>query len=453
MGCTRDVDDPFDQNNPSMPNVALIDADAGGPDNRGTPGGLGQATAPTDANGKAVATFTVSMQPGDNFRAVASVVQTAIDGTTQTQADTNSPPQYVKFTDMLTVWRRLHVELDSMGPVTGNQIVTAFTDMVGTGTALTEARGINTIDDGSADLDKEPPGNGRFENGRFIIGTVPSTITISPITANGDTRVVLPTSSIAGLPFSAVDNDTLGGNGTMSGTITQVTKTGGNFVWTLSITAHNENPIDWPDFVDGTLSVGGGSNVSIVAVNAAARQLTTSALNIPCTIHDDDDDTLLRKVPDTSTMAAAYQPAHVAPVYDVGDNNMNVPFILNVANNDPAIIASFDWDTRSQNAPDYWIAYVLESYQGQASDQDNDPDSEISTLGVTPGGGGGSLIFLELIQSHEGITDPVSEERDTVVHETGHAVGDSPDDPVTDGNSNFNANYLDQIRSSTRPRP
>jgi hypothetical protein len=353
-------------------------------------------------------TFTVSMQPGDNFRAGASLVQTAIDGTTQTQADTNNPPQYVKFTEMLTVWRRLHVELDSMGPVTGNKIITAFTDMVGTGTALTEARGISTIDDGSANLDKEPPGNGRFENGTFIVGTAPSTITISPITANGNTRVVFPSSSIAGLPFSAIDNDS-SGNGTMSGTFTQLTKVGANFVWSLNVTAHNEDPIDWPDFVNGTLTVGGGSAVSIVGAIGTASQVTTSGLNIPCTIHDDDDDTLLPRLPDTSTMAGAYQPAYVRPVYDVGDNNMNVPFVLNVADNSAAVIAVQDWDAKSQNAPDFWIAYVLESFQGQASDQDNDPNSEVATVGVTPFTAGGSLIFLEVRQPHEGVANSTAQ--------------------------------------------
>ena len=352
---------------------------------------------------------------------------------------------------MLTVWRKLHVEIDSMGSVAGNQINTAFTDIVGTGTALTEARGIDTIDDGSANLDREPPGNGRFENGTLTVGTVPSTITISPITANGNTKVTFPTSSIAGLPFSAIDNDSYG-NGTMSGTITQVTKSGDNFVWTLNVTAQNENPIDWPDFVNGTLSVGGGSNVSVVAASAATSRLTTSALSIPCVIHDDDDDTLLPKSPDTSTLAAAFKPTYVVPVYDVGDNNMNVPFVRNVPEDSAATLTIQRWNSRPQNASGFWVAYLLAGFQGQLS-RDRDPDTELRTLGDTVDPDGGSLIYLEIHQSHEGVGNPAAEEQDTVLHETGHAVARSPDEPVTDGSSTFNANYVNRIRSSPRPWP
>ncbi len=452
---TWDVDDPFDQNNSGLANVQVIDSDASGPDNRGSDPGVVTGTGTTDARGVARFTVTVSMQPGNNYRGAASGFAADLSGTTQTQAETNAPPPRVKFTDMLTVWRKLHVELDSMGPVTGNEIVTTFTDIVGTGTALTEARGIPSIDDGSANLDKQPPGNGRFENGTMIVGTPPSTITIAPITANGNTRVVFGAASLAGLPFSAIDNDSFG-NGTMSGTITQIAKAGANFVWTLNVTAHNEDPIDWPDFVGGTLTVGGGSGVEIVGANGAASQLTTGAMNTNCRLHDDDDDTLLPRMPDVSGMAAAYASAYVVPVYDVGDNNMNVPFVRNVPLNDGENVAALDWDSRALNSAEYWVVYVLSSFQGQASNRDRDPDSERATLGVTPSVGGGSLVFLEVHQAHEGQSNPAHYEQVTIIHETGHAAGDSDAHPVTENNdidSSFVAEYLVYIRSAPKPSP
>lgn len=120
-GCTVyftvwDVDDPFDQNNSTMPNVSLIDSNTSGPDNRPTPEPPAPLTGTADAFGEAIASspFVVSMQPGNNYRAGAAESQTLINTVTQTQADANTPPQYVKFTDMLTVWRKLHVEVDSM---------------------------------------------------------------------------------------------------------------------------------------------------------------------------------------------------------------------------------------------------------------------------------------------------------------------------------------------------
>ena len=449
---TFDVDDPFDQNNPNLANVSVVDNNTSGPDNRGgLDPGVGLWNFVTDQQGKASIAVTVSTQPGNNYRAAASTIQNAIASVTQSNADANSPPNSVVFSDMLTVWRKLHVEVDSMGAVTGNEISTPFTDFVGLGTNLTEIRGMNSINDGSLDLDSKPPGNGRFENGTAIVGTAPSTITLSPIVANGHNKVTFSGVSIAGLPFSARDNDS-SDNSTIGGTITQIVKAGANSVWTLSVTSQSETPIDWPDFVGGTLSVGGGASVLIVAATGAFTQITTSALNIPCALKDDDDNTVLPKAPDTTAMAAAYQPAYVVPVYDVGDNNMNVPFVLNVADNDAAIDATFDWDSRSANTPNFWVAYVLQAFQGPFI-KDNDPNSGVFWFGVMPGSGGGSLIFLELHQAHEGITNPLAEERDTVVHETGHAVGNSGQEDVTDFQSHFLATYLVNIRSSTRPSP
>jgi hypothetical protein len=183
-------------------------------------------------------------------------------------------------------------------------------------------------------------------------------------------------------------------------------------------------------------------------------------------VHDDDDDSLLAKLPDVGAMGAAYREAYVLPVYDVGDYNMNVPFALNVQDTQGAF-AAMDWDSRSQNATSFWVAYVLAGFQGprapgpQGPVADSDPNSETALGGATvpppsQGGppGGGSLVFLEGHQVHEGYANPISEEQITVVHESGHAVANNGDEPVT-GNNNrdptFTSKYLDLIRSSTKP--
>ena len=127
-----DVDDPFDQLNPSMPDVGLIDSNNSGQDNRPPPGEQPwPATAVTGANGqpddKASVRFTVSMQPGNNYRAGASVNSdaTATAQVDQTNADAVNPAHGndgnwsgysvpLTWSKMLTVWRKLHVEVDSM---------------------------------------------------------------------------------------------------------------------------------------------------------------------------------------------------------------------------------------------------------------------------------------------------------------------------------------------------
>ncbi|HKI62720.1 MAG TPA: hypothetical protein VKA31_10540, partial [Mariprofundaceae bacterium] len=81
-----DIDDPFDQNNPTMPSVGVIDHDTVGPDNRpfgAADSGVGTWTGTTDANGEARVEMTVSMQPGNNYRAAASTVSDAITGMAQ----------------------------------------------------------------------------------------------------------------------------------------------------------------------------------------------------------------------------------------------------------------------------------------------------------------------------------------------------------------------------------
>ncbi|MBU0717284.1 MAG: hypothetical protein KJ749_03470 [Planctomycetes bacterium] len=88
--------------------------------------------APTNAYGRASITLNVSMQPGDNYRAAASCLQDAVvDQVDQTDADllsvkTGSGGLYVAngafsgykvpvvWSPMLTVWRKLWIERDTM---------------------------------------------------------------------------------------------------------------------------------------------------------------------------------------------------------------------------------------------------------------------------------------------------------------------------------------------------
>ena len=66
------MDDPFDQNHPDMPSVYLIDGDTVGGDNRGGDPAVGNDQAITNEYGQASVTLTLSMQPGNNYRAAAS---------------------------------------------------------------------------------------------------------------------------------------------------------------------------------------------------------------------------------------------------------------------------------------------------------------------------------------------------------------------------------------------
>jgi hypothetical protein len=109
-----------------------------GNDNRGAPntGQLAQATLTLDNQGEATTDFAVTMQPGDNFR-VAALLDTLTAPTHLNQLQVTSEfgefyvwpnnegiPGFVGgISPMLTVWRKLHLEFDSMlaPPATGSQ--------------------------------------------------------------------------------------------------------------------------------------------------------------------------------------------------------------------------------------------------------------------------------------------------------------------------------------------
>ena len=61
----------------------------------------------------------VGMQPGDNWRfcAAREVNENALRGMTQNQADRVQPPGGVNESEMLTTWRKLHLECDTMQAV------------------------------------------------------------------------------------------------------------------------------------------------------------------------------------------------------------------------------------------------------------------------------------------------------------------------------------------------
>ena len=124
-----DVDDPFDQlhgpnSQDPMPNVHLIDGDTVGGDNRPVSGSdlvVGNKTALTDEYGQARLTLTVTMQPGNNYRVAASLLVDAREQVHQADADAlNAVPNFsgykcpVVWSEMLTVWRHLWIERDTM---------------------------------------------------------------------------------------------------------------------------------------------------------------------------------------------------------------------------------------------------------------------------------------------------------------------------------------------------
>lgn len=491
-----DVDDPSSDVAPVDPNGAA------GDDNRGAPkaGTLNMTSAMTDAAGVATVELTMPMQPGDNVKAAASGKQAYINGLVvdgvglKDSTGAALPTTKGKLTDLLTVWRKVHVEVDSMGVVTGNQVTGNITGLLPAGAGTGTATGVtvdNSLDDGSPDLDDGAPQNGRFERGRL---TVAGVNVLTPVDGNGNTRIARAAGmniTSTPLPFTAIDND-LFGNSTMSGTLTQIVQVGGKYVLRLNVTANSETPIDWPDFIGGTISVGGGPAMAIDDSFAALNSLEVAALRIPYSLVDDD--ALTGDVPDldTSGLAAVYAPAYVVPVADTGKNTPAATFHLNSSTADLAAhINASKGVALSTN--DYWAVTALAAYQvaagpGGIDTGDNDPDSEGTDRAWADSNVQGVLFGMESVRDWIATpsplggnsTDPASAGRQSrtqeiLSHEIGHLFGLDhadgnvtaadpaggvmnpsccpPDNPAmgTRGASTFTQTSLAKIRAKTKP--
>jgi hypothetical protein len=102
-----DIDDP--SSDPTIDTNGSV-----GGDNLGSGESLSASSATTNASGEAKVVFTVSMQPGDNFKIAASTCSARLNETTQTMVDNDNLPRSVKLSPTLTTWRKLHLERDSM---------------------------------------------------------------------------------------------------------------------------------------------------------------------------------------------------------------------------------------------------------------------------------------------------------------------------------------------------
>lgn len=194
------------------------------------------------------------------------------DGTTNGRALTDDEKNSA-LSDMLTVWRTLHLEVDSMGapPTNGTNpqanflqgVILSITEdaVPGVGRRATRITVIpdlpfGFLSDDSPDLDfsPRPPGaNGRFENGTVWIGSGDAAVRVSGLDGNGAVYV----EKVAGMdiPFTLVDKD---GRPFVPrgrpGTAPTIIGWNGVDEFTVSVAVGAEGR---PDFQDGQLTVGG----------------------------------------------------------------------------------------------------------------------------------------------------------------------------------------------------
>lgn len=447
-----DVDDPTADVDPLDDETIFFDNRGSWPDFRGEFATSGDYKATHAFNNQTEnIEFQVTRQPGDNFRIVGNgdmdflsdlenddaalgaanadkqrIVNKFITGT-PAEMEVRQADKYVS--KVLTVWRKLHIEFDSMGDVVDNY-AEGFITSFNTGSSATATQVVvsNDLRDGSRDLDSAPARNGRFESGTL---SVAGTHDIAPIDGNGQLRLVRAAGinvCATPLPFSAKDNDWWS-NSTMSGTVTLISNSSSDL--TLNITAHSETPIDWDDFVGGTVKIGTGPAMAITAVNAGTSKVTVAELRIPYRITDDDmangtdvDD------PDLTVVPTAFAPAYVLPVQDVGNHQGNLTFIANIpADDNDSVMLGWQFDLSAEEANNnFWLVYIRGSMQ-HAWIEDDDPNGEGGVLGIVTDigpAGLGANIYLEIFRGGDAmVAVPASglSEGHTVAHEIGHLFG------------------------------
>jgi PKD repeat protein len=410
----------FDVDDPSTDDAPVDTNGNAGADNKGAPatsfGGLSALSAQTDSNGVAIVEFMTSMQPGDNFRIAASADQSYLNGliisgvTIKDSAGVTLPTDKSKVSPMLTVWRNLHMEVDSMGPVNGNRITGTITNFhriaVPPGnppSTLVNVTLDTTINDEYGDIYNTLT---RFEGGRLIANG--QWFELDPRIYPGPTNVItIITPNLenipVGTPFILVDDD---------------------------------------DF-----NVNDGWN------------------------YDGDDGENIPR-PDTSYIQFSDNPnfnvfalAYVRPKYEIGDNNDFVPFVLNSPSQSTAgLIANYDFDAIGTEADNnFWTGYLLGAYQCDA-EGDRDPSTEPSrtplktAMATTDGSLIGSTIYFELFAEYRSVLSATFNMGTTAAHEVGHLFNtDHTDGGLmaphgTPARTNaFTPISLNKIRSSAHP--
>ncbi len=203
------------------------------------------------------------------------------------------------------------------------------------------------------------------------------------------------------------------------------------------------------------------------------------------TLHDDDQDSSMPRAPDTSLLQASdtranneFVIAYMRPKFNGGGNpswdENDVPFDLN-SNISAAEVSSrgyfTNWNSKDLNANNYWTVYALSMFQFDIND-DGDPNTQSPTLGLnvgwSPTGPDENVVLLP-IESYQdaggcgGLTAIPGRTGTpaTTLHEVGHALAGMHTPTDSDGgimqqgcnkpSTQFTASMINKLRSGPRP--
>ncbi len=459
-----DVDDPSSNKSP-------VDDESKGKDNRGNVNGYQEGVFTTTHRPKievktsnpldeAEAEFQVTMNPGDNFRigGVLARDKNLLDKwvVKQSSADPSENDITARVikddgkeavegkdtTNLLTVWRRLWVEWDSMGPVpvdianpqkdyVQGDIVSI--EQLPTGFKVKFDSLFEQLiqEDDSANLD----GSGRFENGKLIINP-PTDIkndgAFITVVENGNDYVKISSP----LEFNITNKE-------CSGYVKSFSKVGPSGTSTFVLTLYNS--LTCPEIaVNDEINIYGlkFSINSSQRVNSGSSevsyQITTQSPAIISYWFKDDD---IENLPDTDEeksqfehMEEAFSDVYIKPMHAPDTTRqVNLPFVLNLKKDlQKDYLLRNGYQIKPYSTNNYWTCYILSGYQistkiEQVGDEgplnppraDFDPDSEYDLRGVNYFGLG-AVLFLETTKDVRRKGNGNGSAYFLAVHEVGH---------------------------------
>lgn len=447
-----DVDDPTADSDE-------VDNEDINEDNRGAPkpgafgNNLSTVELPFAANETQTNTeFRVTMHPGDNFRVVASsdadFLLTLSNNDTQIHG-TNADKQRILCTDVagtyadqeirnpfnyasptLTVWRFLHLEVDSMeappedGPE-ANTVRGTVREILASQEEPWMIFFNRTMIDSLGDSDEQLRlEENRFENGWIQLGTNDTPVIVNDLTRNGTLSV---TKDGMYIPFAMHSNQ----NEEISGNVISF--------YNSSFQLKCTSGMIGSDYVGGLLSIAGCSmNVTHCSVtNSIVFVSVEGSPSIPFVLHDDDDESLLPYIEGTYLLESSFKLAYILPIVDGGNsitnNQNNVPFVRNTLATQLRQEYPFQ-ESKQYETNSFWIACLCFAFQPSIS-FDADPQTERVSGGETlcyssntsvDKGGSVSYIYVESCMDVEINGNPEASPgviSRTTVHELGHQLG------------------------------
>jgi len=395
-------------------------------------------------------TAQVSHAPGDNYRVAASTYRERLD---ELKPGSNSQTgevfdlqliraeENVEVSEMITVWRHLNLEIDSMAapPTDSNDPERNFVEGTVTEIVSDNAGGVarvfiradpsvpgmSNLTDGSPDRSWEPPdsGEGRFENGRVFWGGDVNESFAGSVAANGTDYIEGPLR----LVFTA---QPVSGGVISAGRVVSGRPSDGLFrvrPGTAGFPAGNTEPVRFQiGATSWTVPAGGiGPGIPVSGPSGSELEYAVTAAEIGRPLRfrllDDDqaeapfdvDLSLLQDsdLPETNAFAGAYirprrieiQNAKVAPFNrNIECPEYEQPDLCDTSEYRTTLGAARDSESSSNG---YWISLLMGGFQPEAL-ADRDPSSETSgkrkrtILGVTLGSDSsvGTVIFAETLR-------------------------------------------------------